>query len=232
LPLFVIFEEKKLNKTQSLMVSNIKQETLSSVVVSFEIPKDLKKQYLFKAGQYLTLSSNIHGKKIKRSYSICSSPRDEALQVGVKIIENGVFSNYVNNALREGDFLKVSCPEGRFVLEDNVNANYCAFVAGSGITPLMSIVSDVLAKSPSSIFVLGYGNKTKASSMFNDPIARLKSKYPKRFYCYNIYSQENNSEAAFGRIDSSFINYVLKQNPKLSFEKILLCGPRRKSNRN
>ena len=225
LPLFVIFEEKKLNKTQSLMVSNIKQETLNSVVVSFEIPKDLKKQYLFKAGQYLALSSNIHGKKIKRSYSICSSPRDETLQVGVKIIENGVFSNYVNHALRKGDFLEVSCPEGRFVLEDNVNANYCAFVAGSGITPLMSIVSDVLAKSPSSIFVLGYGNKTKASSMFNDPIARLKSKYPKRFYCYNIYSQENNSEAAFGRIDSSFINYVLKQNPKLSFEKILLCGP-------
>ena len=110
------------------------------------------------------------------------------------------------------------------MLEDNPSANYCAFVAGSGITPLMSLVSDVLAKNETGVFVLGYGNKTKASTMFNDPIARLKSKYPKRFYCYNIYSQENNSEAAFGRI-LNFINYVLKQNPKLSFEKILLCGP-------
>ena len=214
-----------MNNIHSLTVSNLKQETLNSVVVSFEVPPSLKNQYTFKAGQYLTLSSNINGEKIKRSYSICSSPQSQNLQVGVKAIENGVFSNYVNDALREGDSIEVSIPEGRFVLENNTQANYCAFVAGSGITPLMSIISDVLEHNENSVFVLGYGNKTKASTMFSSAINELKSRYPKRFFCYNIYSQENNSEANFGRIDSSFINYVLKQHPQISFEKILLCGP-------
>ena len=118
-----------MKSTQSLTVSNIKEETLNSVVISFEIPSNLKSQYAFKAGQYLTLSSNISGEKVKRSYSICSSPQSQKLQVGVKAIENGVFSNYVNDALREGDSIEVSVPEGRFILEDNPSANYCAFVA-------------------------------------------------------------------------------------------------------
>ena len=171
-----------MKNTQALTVSNIRHETLNSVVISFKIPSNLKSQYTFKAGQYLTLSSNINGKKVKRSYSICSSPKSMNLQVGVKAIENGVFSNYVNDALREGDSIEVSIPEGRFVLEDNSNANYCAFVAGSGITPLMSIVSDVLSKNESSVFIMGYGNKTKASTMFTSDIDELKSLYPKRFY--------------------------------------------------
>jgi ring-1,2-phenylacetyl-CoA epoxidase subunit PaaE len=214
-----------LKNTHSLIVSNIRQETLNSVVISFEIPSNLKKQYAFKAGQYLTLSSSIKGKQIKRSYSICSSPKSQNLQVGVKAIENGVFSNYVNEALRQGDSVDVSVPEGRFVLENSASANYCAFVAGSGITPLMSIVSDVLENNENGVFVLGYGNKTKASTMFSSAIDELKSNYPNRFFCYNIYSQENNSKANFGRIDSGFINYVLKQHSQISFEKVLLCGP-------
>ncbi len=214
-----------MNNIHSLSVSNIKQETLNSVVISFKIPSSLKNQYAFKAGQYLTLSSNIKGEKVKRSYSICSSPQSQDLQVGVKAIENGVFSNYVNDALREGDSIEVSVPEGRFVLEDNPSANYCAFVAGSGITPLMSLVSDVLAKNETGVFVLGYGNKTKASTCLHGAIEELKSIYPKRFYCYNIYSKENNPEATFGRIDSDFISYILKQHSETKFEKILLCGP-------
>jgi len=194
-------------------------------VVSFEVPSSLKNQYAFKAGQYLTLSSNINGEKVKRSYSICSSPQSQNLQVGVKAIENGVFSNYVNDALREGDSIEVSVPEGRFVLENNTQANYCAFVAGSGITPLMSIISDVLEHSENNLFILGYGNKTKASTMFSSAINELKSRYPKRFFCYNIYSKENNPEATFGRVDSDFISYILKQHSETKFEKILLCGP-------
>ena len=214
-----------MKNTQSLTVSNLKQETLNSVVVSFEVPSSLKNQYAFKAGQYLTLSSNINGEKVKRSYSICSSPQSQNLQVGVKAIENGVFSNYVNDALREGDSIEVSVPEGRFVLENNTQANYCAFVAGSGITPLMSIISDVLEHSENNLFILGYGNKTKASTMFSSAINELKSRYPKRFFCYNIYSKENNPEATFGRVDSDFISYILKQHSETKFEKILLCGP-------
>jgi ring-1,2-phenylacetyl-CoA epoxidase subunit PaaE len=89
----------------------------------------------------------------------------------------------------------------------------------------MSIIPDVLENNENSIFVLGYGNKTKASTMFSNSIDELKSKYSNRIFCYNIYSQENNLEARFGRIDAGFINYVLKQHPLISYEKILLCGP-------
>ena len=136
-------------KNSSLLpVSNIKQETIDSVVVSFDISDQNAQNYKFKAGQYLTLTSKINGQTTKRSYSICCSPQSQKLQVGVKAIENGVFSNYVNYALREGDVLEVAFPEGRFVLDkNNKDKNYCAFAAGSGITPIMSIAEDVLESS-------------------------------------------------------------------------------------
>lgn len=213
-----------MKNSNSLVVSNIKQETVDSVVVSFKIDKESKSVYTFKAGQYLTLCSKIKGKEIKRSYSICSDPQSGKLQVGVKAIKNGVYSNYINNALRVNDTIEFSVPEGRFVL-DKSPANYLAFAAGSGITPIISIASDELRKNSSSIFVLGYGNKTIGSTMFKDSINALKNEFQGRFFVYNIYSQENNPDSFFGRIDSGFINLVLKEHSSLDFEKVLLCGP-------
>ena len=213
-----------MKNSHHLVVSNIKQETVDSVVVSFKIEGKTKSIYKFKAGQYLTLCSKIKGEEIKRSYSICSDPQSGKLQVGVKAIKNGVYSNYINDALRVGDTVEVSFPEGRFVL-DKSPANYLAFAAGSGITPIMSIASDELRKNSSSIFVLGYGNKTLGSTMFNDSISALKNEFQGRFFVYNIYSQENNPGSFFGRIDSGFINQVLKQHSLIDFEKVLLCGP-------
>ena len=213
-----------MKNSNSLVVSNIKQETVDSVVVSFKIDKESKSVYTFKAGQYLTLCSKIKGKEIKRSYSICSDPQSGKLQVGVKAIKNGVYSNYINNALRVNDTIEVSVPEGRFVL-DKSPANYLAFAAGSGITPIISIASDELRKNSSSIFVLGYGNKTIGSTMFKDSINALKNEFQGRFFVYNIYSQENNPDSFFGRIGSGFINLVLKEHSSLDFEKVLLCGP-------
>ena len=213
-----------MKNSQHLVVSNIKQETVDSVVVSFKIDKESKSVYTFKAGQYLTLCSKIKGEEVKRSYSICSNPQSGKLQVGVKVIKNGVYSNYINDALRVGDTIEVSVPEGRFVL-DKSPANYLAFAAGSGITPIISIASDELRKNSSSIFVLGYGNKTLGSTMFKDSINTLKNEFQDRFFVYNIYSQENNPDSFFGRIDSEFINQVLKQHSSIDFEKVLLCGP-------
>ena len=213
-----------MKNSQHLVVSNIKQETVDSVVVSFKVDKESKSAYTFKAGQYLTLCSKIKGEEIKRSYSICSDPQSGKLQVGVKAIKNGVYSNYINDALRVGDTIEVSVPEGRFVL-DKSPANYLAFAAGSGITPIISIASDELRKNSSSIFVLGYGNKTLGSTMFKDSINNLKNEFQDRFFVYNIYSQENNPDSFFGRIDSGFINQVLKQHSSIDFEKVLLCGP-------
>ena len=118
----------------------------------------------------------------------------------------------------------MSFPEGRFVL-DKSPANYLAFAAGSGITPIISIASDELRKNSSSIFVLGYGNKTLGSTMFKDSLSALKNEFKGRFFVYNIYSQENNPDSFFGRIDSGFINQVLKRHSSIDFEKVLLCGP-------
>ena len=213
-----------MKNSHHLVVSNIKQETVDSVVVSFKVEGETKSIYNFKAGQYLTLCSQIKGEEIKRSYSICSDPQSGKLQVGVKAIKNGVYSNYINDALRVGDTIEVSFPEGRFVL-DKSPANYLAFAAGSGITPIISIASDELRKNSSSIFVLGYGNKTLGSTMFKDSISALKNEFQGRFFVYNIYSQENNPDSFFGRIDSGFINQVLKQHSSIDFEKVLLCGP-------
>ena len=213
-----------MKNSHSLVVSNIKQETVDSVVVSFKIDNESKSVYTFKAGQYLTLCSKIKGKEIKRSYSICSDPQSGKLQVGVKAIKNGVYSNYINDALRVGDTVEVSFPEGRFIL-DKSPANYLAFAAGSGITPIISIASDELRKNSNSIFVLGYGNKTLGSSMFKDALSDLKKEFPNRFFVHNTYSQENNPDSFFGRIDSGFINQVLKQHYSIDFEKVLLCGP-------
>ena len=213
-----------MKNSHHLVVSNIKQETVDSVVVSFKIEGETKSIYNFKAGQYLTLCSQIKGEEIKRSYSICSDPQSGKLQVGVKAIKNGIYSNYINDALRGGDTIEVSVPEGRFVL-DKSPANYLAFAAGSGITPIISIASDELRKNSSSIFVLGYGNKTLGSTMFKDSISALKNEFQGRFFVYNIYSQENNPDSFFGRIDSGFINQVLKQHSSIDFEKVLLCGP-------
>ena len=213
-----------MKNSHHLVVSNIKQETVDSVVVSFKTEGETKSIYKFKAGQYLTLCSKIKGEEIKRSYSICSDPQSGRLQVGVKAIKNGIYSNYINDALRVGDTIEVSVPEGRFVL-DKSPANYLAFAAGSGITPIISIASDELRKNSNSIFVLGYGNKTIGSTMFKDSINNLKNEFQDRFFVYNIYSQENNPDSFFGRIDSGFINKVLKQHSSIDFEKVLLCGP-------
>ena len=153
------------NTFHSLVVKKIKQETLDSVVITFRVPINLKSHYLFKAGQYLTLKANIGGDLIKRSYSICSSPNSGLLQIGVKALSKGVFSNYLNNALREGDSLEVSKPEGRFVFENtDKHKNYCGFASGSGITPLLSIIHEVLLSNSNNCFVLAYGNKSKAKT--------------------------------------------------------------------
>ena len=214
-----------MNKNSYLIVSNIKQETLDSVVVSFKVDESQESNYKFKAGQYLTLCSKINGQDIKRSYSICSSPQSGELQVGVKAIENGIYSNYINDALREGDKIEISYPEGRFTIENNSSANYCAFVAGSGITPLMSIIQDELNKNLESTFVLGYGNKSVASTMFERDLVDLKQKYPNRFFLYNTYSKESVEGSFFGRIDAGFIKHILKKHDNISFRKVLLCGP-------
>lgn len=215
-----------MQKFHPLKISNIKEETTNAVAITFDIPSHLTELFSFKSGQYITLRAKIKGELITRSYSICSSPQSELLTVAVKSIKGGVFSNYANDVLRKGDLLEVSRPEGRFIFEnDNSKKIFCGIAAGSGITPILSIIKDTLSSNTDNKFVLLYSNKSIAETMFFNDIKGLESSYSSRFYCHNIYSRENVADCEFGRIDSAFINYCLKQHSKLSFDKFFLCGP-------
>jgi ring-1,2-phenylacetyl-CoA epoxidase subunit PaaE len=215
-----------LQKFHQLKISNINEETTNAVAITFDIPSHLTELFSFKSGQYITLRAKIKGELIARSYSICSSPQSELLIVAVKSIKGGVFSNYANDVLRKGDLLEVSRPEGRFIFEnDNSKKIFCGIAAGSGITPILSIIKDTLSSNTDNKFVLLYSNKSIAETMFFNDIKGLESSYSSRFYCHNIYSRENVADCEFGRIDSAFINYCLKQHSKLSFDKFFLCGP-------
>ena len=210
----------------ALKIKSIKKETEKSVSIAFDIPESLESKYQFKAGQYITLKTKINNEEIVRSYSICSAPRSGELKIGVKAIPNGLFSNYALNNLNHGDVLEVSPPAGRFTIDDPSSKNtLLGIAAGSGITPILSIIHDILDSNPESTFVLLYGNKSKKETMFSKEISELQNLHSSRFFCYNIFSQENNSDSEFGRINSSFIDFSIKKHPELKLNKFLICGP-------
>jgi len=210
----------------ALKIKSIKKETEKSVSIAFDIPENLESKYQFKAGQYITLKTKINNEEIVRSYSICSAPRSGELKIGVKAIPNGLFSNYALNNLNQGDELEVSPPTGRFTLDDpHSKNNLLGIAAGSGITPILSIIHDVLNSNPESTFILLYGNRSKKETMFSKEISELQNLHTNRFFCYNIFSQENNSDSEFGRIDSSFINFSIKKHHEIKLNKFLICGP-------
>ena len=217
-----------MSKFKALKVAEVRKETASAVSILFEVPSDLKESFNFIPGQYVTVKLEIEGKEIRRSYSICSAPYENELRVAVKAVENGVFSNYAFNTLEEGDVLEVSPPEGKFNLVSATShqRNYLAFVAGSGITPVISMVKDVLFKELHSTFVLVYGNKSSEDVIFKNEIEQLQEKYPNRFKVQWVYSQKLTSDAILGRIDKNLANSLLKNNFKgTDFYGFYLCGP-------
>ena len=132
-----------------LTVKHIKKLTPTSVAVTFSIPKELAQTFTFTAGQYITIKKEIKGKELRRAYSISSSPEKDGITIGIKKVDNGGFSNYANSELKVGDTLEVMEPEGRFVFNTTKEVqNIAAFAAGSGITPIMSIVKSVLDSNP------------------------------------------------------------------------------------
>lgn len=217
-----------MGRFHSLSIQNIRKETSDTVSISFNIPEDLKSDFKFTPGQYLTFRTNIDGKEIRRSYSICSVPNSGELRVAVKQINYGVFSTYANTILKEGEHLDVAIPEGKFILnsaKDN-KKTYGAFVAGSGITPVMAMIKDVLENEPKSSFVLMYGNKSSVNTIFHDELNALKKEYFGRFFLYYTYTQTNESEALSGRIDQEKVNYILQNKHKSTeFDSFYLCGP-------
>ncbi len=209
----------------NIPIKHINQETADAVSVVFDIPETLKPQFAFKAGQYLTLKAEVNGEEVRRAYSICSSPESGDLKVAIKAVENGTFSVYATEKLNAGDSIEVHEPEGKFILEPQSGKNYIAFAAGSGITPIMSMIKTTLENS-NATFTLVYGNKTEADTIFKSELDALKSQFSDRFNLHYVFSRQNVDGSLFGRIDEGFTNYYVKNTYKdTSFEAAFLCGP-------
>ncbi len=211
-----------------LIIKEVKRETAAAVSILFNVPEELKTNYAFIAGQYLNLRLKLDGEEIRRAYSICSSPESGELRIAVKAVKNGTFSQFANGRLKMGDALEVGTPEGKFTFEPKADRqkNYAAFVSGSGITPVMSIIKSMLISEPKSSFVLVYGNKTPEGTIFHQELHDLQLKYVSRLFVHNVYSQAKVENALFGRIEKSTVNFVLNNKHKeLAFDKFYLCGP-------
>jgi ring-1,2-phenylacetyl-CoA epoxidase subunit PaaE len=207
-------------------IQEVIKETADAVSLLFKIPGNLKSKFAFHSGQYLTLKKTINGKEVRRAYSICSSPSDTYLKVAIKAVEKGTFSTYATTELKSGNFIEISEPEGKFVLDPKPNKNYIAFAAGSGITPILSMIKDVLRNEASSTFTLIYGNKTVADAIFKNELDTLKEANSDRFNLHYIYSREHQEGFLFGRIDKAHTNFYINNNYKnTTFDAAYLCGP-------
>jgi len=210
-----------------LSIKKITKETHNSVSITFNIPSSLADKFSFIPGQYVTIQKELNGERIRRDYSICSSQNSGAIKIGVKGVENGTFSQFATTQLKEGDELEVSAPQGRFQLipvKANTK-NYMAFVAGSGITPVLSMVKSALEAESQSKFVLIYGNKTLEDVMFKSDIDAFSEMYKNRFSVHYIFSKATYESHAVGRIDVSLVTKILDKYKGIDFADYFLCGP-------
>lgn len=212
-----------------LKVSDIRKETAECSSISFEIPAELKEAYSFLPGQYLTLKADINGEEIRRSYSICTSPSEDDLRVAIKVIPNGRFSTFANKVLKVGDTLDVMTPTGMFLVntDSEHTKHYVGFAAGSGITPIMSIMRTVLEEEENSRFTLFYGNKNTGAIIFKEQIEALKNKYLNRLSVHYFLSREILDMPMFnGRIDREKCDFIFGNMIKPeSVDHCFVCGP-------
>ena len=213
-----------------LTVAQVRPETDDTVSVSFRVPDDLRDEYRFTQGQHLTLRREFNGEEVRRSYSICTSVYENDLRVAVKAIPQGVFSGFVHQALATGDQIEVGLPIGHFnvPLDPGNHKRYAAFAAGSGITPVISIIKTTLSAEPHSAFSLVYGNRETRSIIFREELESLKNSYLDRLSVTHALSREGrNIPLLDGRIDHSKASQLLDTLlvPEY-FDEFFLCGPK------
>lgn len=213
----------------SLKVKKIEKETDDCVSISFHVPPDLAETFQFRQGQNLTFKKTINGEEVRRNYSICTSPADGYLKVAVKKVEGGRFSTWANELLEEGDVLETLPPTGKFFTElhPQQKKNYLAFAAGSGITPILSIIKTTLQTEPGSSFTLIFGNRTKNSIIFKEELEALKDKYLDRFRLYHVLSRERSEVPIHhGRIDREKLDLFFDRLVDVKkIDDYFLCGP-------
>jgi ring-1,2-phenylacetyl-CoA epoxidase subunit PaaE len=212
-----------------LAVHDLRRETADAISMTFAIPKELASDYSFAPGQYLTLRTMLDGEEVRRSYSICSGPDDGELRIAVKKVDGGAFSNWAAEDLKAGDELDVMTPTGRFgVAPAPQEARiYVGFAAGSGITPILSIVKGVLAREPKSHFFLFYGNRSTSGMLFLEELEELKDRFLQRFSLFHVISgEEQDIPILHGRLDGEKVRVLLRSLvPAASVDHVFICGP-------
>ncbi|RYG02137.1 MAG: phenylacetate-CoA oxygenase/reductase subunit PaaK [Chitinophagaceae bacterium] len=211
-----------------LRISSIRQETPECISVVFDIPEDLQQQFKFTQGQSLTMRKTIAGEEVRRTYSICSSPFDQELRVAIKKQEGGLFSGFAHDLLRAGDTLDVMEPIGKFYtqLDPTQKKNYLAIAAGSGITPVLSLIKTTLATEPYSRFTLVYGNRNRNAIIFFEELEAIKNKYLQRFQLIHVLSREKTETLVnSGRINAEKLAQLEKLISYSQIDEIFLCGP-------
>lgn len=213
-----------------LQVAEVLPETDSAVQVVLDIPEALQSAFAFTQGQYLTLQREIDDELVRRSYSICSAVGEPRLSIGIRRVEGGKFSNFANSELQRGDSIDVMSPQGEFFtpLEPDSQRRFLCIAAGSGITPIISIIKTTLEREPASEVTLIYGNQRTNTMMFREQLSDIKNRYLSRFQWINIMSrEEHGSDVLFGRINnkkgaqlqaSGLINIK-------DYDHYFLCGP-------
>jgi len=212
----------------TLKIAEIRQETSDAISIAFEIPDNIKPLFEYQAGQYLTLKTSINGEEIRRSYSLCSAPHEHTWRVAVKKIDNGKFSTFANEQLNQGDTLDVMSPMGNFVLPQQLDHTHLVFfAAGSGVTPVFSMLKTVLNDSENAIVTFVYGNKGFNSIIFREELEALKNKYMDRFRVIHILSRESlGNELQKGRIDQEKTKRLIQALlPIEDIDGVFLCGP-------
>lgn len=211
-----------------LKVKEVKTETPDCVSIAFTVPQDLQSEFLFEQGQNITIKKEIDGEEIRRSYSICSAPFENELRVAVKKVDDGKFSDFANTILKAGDELDVLPPTGKFntKLQATNNKQYLAFAAGSGITPVISIIKTTLQTEPASQFTLVFGNRGRHSIIFFEELEALKNRFLNRFNFINILSREKtDAPINFGRIDTNKLTELNKLIDYKNTDEFFICGP-------
>jgi len=212
-----------------LRVSQVERLTDDAVAITFEVPAELRDDYAFTQGQHLTVRTEIDGEEVRRNYSICAPATSSRLRIAVKRLAGGAFSGHATSGLEVGDVVDVMTPTGRFftALDPGNAKHYCAVAAGSGITPVLSIVSTALEVEPRSTVTLLYGNRTTGSVMFLDELADLKDRYPERFRLVHVLSREPHEVELFsGRLDAVKLRALTDTLlPVDSVDEWFLCGP-------
>ncbi len=216
-------------KFHKIKIKDVYKETSDCSVITFDVPENLVEEFYFRQGQHLTLKADINGEDTRRSYSLCSSPIENEWQVAVKTIPGGTFSTFVNDTLKSGDTLEIMEPSGMFGVEVNPNKtkNYLFFAAGSGITPVLSMVKTHLALEPNATCKLFYVNRTAKSIIFKEALEQLRNQYFGRLEIYYFLTKERRDIELFnGRFDDEKMQVLTKNFIDIpDTSEVFLCGP-------